>query len=205
MEETKIVFLADGRKVVLEDEDNILLSLVANDEVESTFQVSYPSAGYGGGSLLLSPSEHYLVFSYFSGESEEAFMLFKIDNKGLKFLYDSGYLYGEDANYCFVNKEKILIQTFRTGSWYEEDAEVDENGDKYYEFGIINIFNVETQELNTHNIRVYPSDDWEEEETDAGSFLFSEIINGNSFSVIMPWGKEIFHYPLQDIVAIRFK
>lgn len=205
MEETKIVFLADGRKVFLEDEDDILLSLIANDEVESTFQVSYPSAGYGGGSLLLSPSEQYLLFSYFSGESEEAFTFFKIDNKQLKFLYDSGYLYGEDANYCFVNNEKLLIQTFRTGFWYEEDAETDENGDKYYEFGVINIFNVETQDLNTHNIRVYPSAEWEEEKTDVGLFIFSEIINGSAFSVIMPWGRETFPYPLQDTVVIRFE
>lgn len=205
MEESKIVFLTDGRKVVLEDEDNIFLSLVTDNEVESTFQVPYPSAGYGGGSLLLSPSEQYLVFSYFSGESEEAFTLLRIDNKHLKFLFDSGYLYGEDANYCFVNNENILIQTLRTGSWYKEDAETDENGDKYYEFGAINIFNVETKELNMHNIRVYPSEEWEEEETDVGSFLFSEMINGNTFNVIMPWGKETFHYPLQNILAIRFK
>lgn len=205
MEETKTVFLTDGRKVVLEDEENIFLSLITNDEVEHIFEVSYPSSGYGGGSLLLSPSEEYLVFSYFSGESEEAFMLFKIAHKRLQLLYASGYLYGEDANYCFVNRETILIQTFRTGAWYEEDAEIDENGDKYYEFGVINIFNVETQELNTHNIRVYPSDEWEEEETDYGSFMFSEMINDNAFSVIMPWGKEIFHYPLQDIIIIRFK
>lgn len=37
------------------------------------------------------------------------------------------------------------------------------------------------------------------------SFLFFEMINGNLFSIIMPWGKETFRYPLQDIVVIRFQ
>ena len=129
MEETKTVFLADGRKVILDDDDDLILSLVSSNKTEDTCTVPYPSGGYGGGSLQLSPSEKYLVFSYFSGESEEAFSLFEIENGRLKFLYDSRYLYGEEANYSFVNDEKILVQTFRTDAWYKENAKTDENGD----------------------------------------------------------------------------
>ena len=73
MEETKIVFLSDNRKVVLEDDDDIILSFVSDDKAESRFEVPYPSGGYGGGWLKLSPSKNYVVFSYFSGESEEGF------------------------------------------------------------------------------------------------------------------------------------
>lgn len=111
-DEIKSVFLTDGRKIVLEEDDDLILSLTSNDKTEDTYKMPYPSGGYGGGSLQLSPSEKYLVFSYFSGESEEAFSLFEIENGRLKFLYDSGYLYGEDAHYSFVNDEKILVQTF---------------------------------------------------------------------------------------------
>lgn len=49
--------------------------------------------------------------------------MFEIVDNQFKFLYDSDYLYGEDANYDFADNEKILIQTFRTGSWYKENAE----------------------------------------------------------------------------------
>ena len=203
MEETKTVFLADGRKVVLDD-DGLILSLVSNNKTEDTCTVPYPSGGYGGGTLQLSPSEKYLVFSYFSGESEEAFSLFEIENGRLKLLYDSGYLYGEDAHYSFVNDEKILVQTFRTEYWYKENAKIDENKDMYYEFGELNLFNLETHELNRHTIHVYPSDDWEEEETDAGTFMFSEI-NGSQFSVIVPWGNVTFCEPLEDILVVRLK
>lgn len=204
MEETKTVFLADGRRIVLDDDDDLILSLVSNNKTEDTCMVPYLSGGYGGGSLQLSPSEKYLVFSYFSGESEEAFSLFEIENGRLNLLYDSGYLYGEDAHYSFVNDEKILVQTFRTEFWYKENAKTDENNDMYYEFGELNLFNLETHELIRHTIHVYPSDDWEEEETDVGPFMFSEI-NGCQFSVIVPWGKVTFCEPLENILVVRLK
>lgn len=204
MEETKTVFLTDGAKVVLDDDDELILSLVSNNKTEDTFKMPYPSGGYGGGSLHLSSSEKHLVFSYFSGESEEAFSLFEIGNRRLQFLYDSGYLYGEDAHYSFVNDEKILVQTFRTEFWYKENARTDENRDMYYEFGELNLFNLETHELSRHTIHVYPSEDWEEEGTDVGTFMFSEI-NGGQLSVIVPWGKVTFCEPLENTLVVRLK
>ena len=156
MEETKVVFLSDGKKVILEDDDEIILSLISNDTVENRFEISYASGGYGGGSLQLSPSKKYLIFSYFSGESEEAFALLKIENEQINLLYDSGYFYGEEADYSFVNDEKILIQTFRTGAWYKGNTKTDKKGDIYYEFGELNLFDIETIELSRHTIHVYP-------------------------------------------------
>ena len=150
------VFLSDGKKVILEDDDEIILSLISNDTVENRFEISYASGGYGGGSLQLSPSKKYLIFSYFSGESEEAFALLKIENEQINLLYDSGYFYGEEADYSFVNDEKSLIQTFRTGAWYKENAKTDKKGDIYYEFGELNLFDIETIELSRHTIHVYP-------------------------------------------------
>ena len=158
-----LVVLADGRKVVLEDDQDISLSLVINDDMQDTCQFPHLSGNYGGGSLLLSPSERYVVFSYFSGESEEGFALLEIEGKHLRLLYDSDYLYGEDANYSFINQEKGLVQTFRTGAWYEEEAQTDENGDSYYQFGELNLLDLETNQLDRHTIVVYPSEDWVEE------------------------------------------
>lgn len=198
-----LVTFADGSKIILQDENDISLSFVSNGKAKDTFQFPYPSGGYGGGSLLLSPSEKYVIFSYFSGESEEGFALFEIVDHQFKFLYDSGYLYGEDANYGFADNEKILIQTFRTGSWYKENGKTDENGDMYYEFGELNLLDLETFSLDRHTVFVYPSDDWEEEKTDVGTFLFTDMADG-MLRVEMPWGSEIFPYPLQETLMIRF-
>lgn len=198
-----LVTLADGSEIILQDEDDILLVFVPNNKIRNTFQFPHLSGNYGGGSLLLSPSEKYVIFSYFSGESEEGFILLEIVDGQLKVLYNSDYLYGEDANYCFTNSEKILVQTFRTGSWYKENAEIDENGDMYYAFGEINILNLETFRLDKHTIFIYPTDDWEEEKTDVGTFLFTDIADGK-LEVEMPWGKKFFQYPLQETLIIRF-
>ena len=200
-----LVVLADGRKVVLEDDQDISLSLVINDDMQDTCQFPHLSGNYGGGSLLLSPSERYVVFSYFSGESEEGFALLEIEGKHLRLLYDSDYLYGEDANYSFINQEKGLVQTFRTGGWYEEEAQTDENGDSYYQFGELNLLDLETNQLDRHTIVVYPSEDWVEEETDVGKFLFSHMEDGKSLCAEMPWGKEIFPYPLEETLVIRWE
>ena len=72
------MILNDGRRIVLEDEEEICLTLYSCAEAGQTFIVPYPSAGYGGGSLWLSFSEKYLLFAYYSGESEEAYCLFRI-------------------------------------------------------------------------------------------------------------------------------
>lgn len=197
------VILADGRRIVLYDEDDILLSLVSNNGVEDRFRFPHLSSNYGGGSLLLSPSQKYLIFSYFSGESEEGFALLEIANNQLKFLYDSDYLYGEDANYKFANNEKFLIQTFRTGAWYKDEAKIDKNGDMYYEFGQLNLLSLETYNLDRHTILIYPSDDWKEEKTDVGTFLFSDIAD-RMLTIEMPWGSEAFPYPLQKTLVVRF-
>ena len=197
------VTLADGSRIVLDDEDNVLLSLLSHNGVEDTLQFPHLSGNYGGGSLLLSPSQKYLIFSYFSGESEEGFALLEIANNRLKLLYDSDYLYGEDANYSFTNNETIIIQTFRTGAWYQDDASIDENGDMYYEFGELKLLNLETYDLDRHTILVYPFADWKEEETDAGTFLFSDITSG-MLRIEMPWGSESFPFPLQETLIVKF-
>lgn len=197
-----LVTLADGSRIILQDDD-ISLSLVSNGRAKDTFQFPHLSGNYGGGSLQLSPSEKYVIFSYFSGESEEGFTLLEILDSQFKFLYDSNYLYGEDANYGFADSEKILIQTFRTGSWYKENAETDENGDMYYAFGELNLLNLETFNLDRHTVLVYPTDDWKEEKTDVGAFLFSDM-EDKMLRIEMPWGIEIFQYPLQKTLVVRF-
>lgn len=197
-----LVTLADGSQIVLHDEEDISLSFVTNDSEKDSVQFPNILGNYGGGSLVLAPSEKYVIFSYFSGQSEEGFALLEIADHRLKLLYDSDYLYGEDANYGFADSEKILVQTFRTGSWYEDDAETDENGDMYYEFGELNLLDLETFQLDRHTVLVYPSDDWEEEKTDVGVFLFSDMADG-VLKAEMPWGTESFRYPLQETLVIR--
>ena len=63
------------------------------------------------------------------------------------------------------------------GPWYVEDAYQDEEGAPYFEYGEINILDVESQSLSRHKFHVYPSEAWEEE-IDGPSYA-SEITDGN--------------------------
>ena len=117
MEETSVT-LSDMREIFLDDD--IIISMKRDDEILHTFEVPFPSAGYGGGMLMLSPSERYLVFSYYSGQSEEAYILFEIQNSCLEFIYSSDYLYGEGVSYLFSEHEELLYQALpkSIGPWY---------------------------------------------------------------------------------------
>lgn len=204
MEGQKSVILNDKREVLLSDEGDIVISVVSNGETKYTFLVPYPLEGYGGGTLVLSLSEKYLLFSYYSGQSEEAFTLFRINGYELEPVYESGYLRGEGASYIFSNSEEFLFQALRTGWWYEEEAETDKNGNQFYEFGEINILDISEKVLNKHNIHIYPSIDWKEGVTDDGPFQLSKIENTNILNVMMPWGEENLTLPLEDIVILRY-
>lgn len=203
MEGQKRVVLNDKREILLNDENDIVLSVVSNGETKYTFPVPYPSEGYGGGTLLLSLSEQYLIFTYYSGQSEEAFILFRIDSDVLKPIYESGYFYGEGASYIFSNSEKFLFQALRTGWWYEEEAETDKNGDPFYVFGEINVLDIMKKTLTKHSIHIYPSDSWKEEVTDEGSFQLTKIVNTNILHVMMPWGEETLALPLKDSIVFK--
>ena len=59
--EEKSVTLSDGQEIILDDDNDIFLSIKSGNEIIHTLEVSYPSGGYGGGKLLLSPSKRYLL------------------------------------------------------------------------------------------------------------------------------------------------
>lgn len=132
IEDNKHIRLSDGREIILQDEDDIFLSLLSHGK--TTVSIPYPDAGYGGGGLLLSPSEQYLAFVYFSGESEEAFTIFRIGQDSLEIEYESEYGYGENGDYYFSEDEKIFMQVLGDGYAGEQEQE----GDPCYEFGMVN-------------------------------------------------------------------
>ena len=203
MKEGTHLTLKDGREILLQDDTDILLLICSKHEIIYSHPFTCPSGGYGGGTLLLSPSEQYLIFSFFSGQSEEGFSLVQIEDSRLVPLFESEYFYGEGASYLFSDDEGVLFQSLLGGfgPWYVEDAYQDEEGAPYFEYGEINILDVESQSLSRHKFHVYPSEAWEEE-IDGPSYA-SEITDGNILHVSMPWGEELLTLPLADITKFR--
>ena len=110
------------------------------------------------------------------------------------------------VNYCFSNDEKFLLQTLRTGWWYDEsEAETDKDGNHFYEFGSIRVLDIDKGTLDEHMIHVYPSSNWEEGITDNGPFELSKMVNDSTFTITMPWGEETFSFPLEKIILLKMK
>ncbi|RKI70662.1 hypothetical protein D7V91_03420 [bacterium 1xD42-67] len=203
MKEGTHLTLKDGREILLQDDEDILLSIRSSHETLCSYPFTCPSGGYGGGTLLLSPSEQYLIFSFFSGESEEGFSLFRIEDSRLVPLFESEYFCGEGASYLFSDDEGVLFQSLLGGfgPWYLEDAERDENGVSYFQYGEIDILDVGSKSFSRHDVRVYPSESWKAE-IDGPSDI-SKITGGNTLHIAMPWGEETLTLPLADTIVFR--
>lgn len=182
---TKMV-LNDGRDIELVEDTDICILING----EKGYTMPYPMEGYGGGILIVSPAEKYLVFSYFSGQSEEGFVLFDIADMCWNIVYEHMYSFGEGSNYFFINDEKILVEAKRTGWWCEEDSEADVEGNSYYEFGELNFLDIDDGHFVTNKILVYPNDSWQEGITDNGYIDDLEAMGGNRFRIKLPWGTE---------------
>lgn len=196
------IILNDGRRIVLEDKEEICLTLYSCADAGQTFLVPYPSAGYGGGNLWLSLSEKYLLFAYYSGESEEAYCLFRIEDGGLKLVYESGYRCGEGASYAFADNETFLVQALpaSVGPWYLEDACTDADGRRYFAYGELNILDIQKGTMERHLLRVVPSADWDEQFAEAEAFFVDEKTSKDMVTLAMPWGEEALSFPLKETV-----
>ena len=208
-EENKSVVLKDKREVHFDD-DKFTLTIVSDGKKLFNLSLNYPEYGYGGGSIYLSPSDSYLLFAHYSGQSEESFTLFRITDK-LEIVYES-YLSGEAADYWFSEDEKLLIQGLPSfcGPMEYDDieenwAEKDENGDIFYAFGQINVLDIEKKKFSEHKIRVYFSDLWRALSEEREPFLRPKMENANSVKISMPWGDEKLNFPLEDTISFGKK
>ena len=211
--EIKCIILKDKREIHLNDQnDDISISIISDGITQSSFPILYPEAGYSSGSLFLSPSQMYLIFAYYSGQSEEAFTLFKIIGNRLELVFESGYSEGEAASYGFSRDENLLIQGLPIScslyDWkdYVEQgfAEKDETENMFFEFGYINILDIAKKILSEHQIRVYPSENAENfPEENYNPFMCPTMISADAFKISMPWGAETLELPLKETIIFH--
>jgi len=205
MDEVKCVTLGDKREIHLHDgDDDFSISIVSDGKVLFDLPLPFPRRGYAGGSLCVSPVGTYLLFAYYSGQSEEAFMLFKIKQNALEMVFESPYRYGEAASYGFSDDEKLLVQglPFTCSEWerpwLEKDVKTDADGHLFFEFGKIKTLNMASMAMNEYMIRIYPAHDWHPEQVDYEPYMFPRMIAGDALKISMPWGDEILRLPLKD-------
>lgn len=206
IDEQHAVALQDGSEIRI-CEEPLSFSRFRDGKCESMLKLSFPSAGYAGGSIYLSPSEQYILHAFYSGQSEEAFSIYRI-GESLSPVFESGYRYGECASYCFSSEENRVVQALPylccewSAPWTEGDAEEDEQG-RFFQFGELNILHLDDQRLEEHNIIVRPSADWRPKDKEYEPFLSPRFIGQDMLSVAWPWGREEMTLPIEGDLVIR--
>jgi len=115
--------LPDGGRITTDESNGLgirVTRLSADSSVQAAVQLDFPPAGFGGGGWVLSPSGDLLVLHYYSGQSEETFVLLNLSNRGLAVIAHPEYQYGEYASYAFSPTEDSMIMALpRTcGEWW---------------------------------------------------------------------------------------
>ncbi|PHS03244.1 MAG: hypothetical protein COA78_18725 [Blastopirellula sp.] len=183
-------------------EADISYSLKKHGKTIFEIKRPYPDAGFGGGQLIASASGKYVIFSYFSGQSEEAFELFEVTDQ-LSLIYSSGYHSGETASFGFSEKEDQLLMALPENcidwwvAWEDEETEIDQDGNTYFDFGKLLLLEIETKSTTEHELRIYPTKNWTPVEEEYDPYLNPEFKN-NQLVISMPWGQETLSLPLKD-------
>lgn len=207
-EEIKLVKLNDGSQIQLRDEDEISIEKMIDGEIVSSVSLEFPSAGYAGGAIHVSPCGSYILFAFYSGQSEEAFTLLK-NGENIEILFESGYSFGEAASYCFSEDKSTLFQGLPCSCsewwmpWEDEVLEEDAEGNEFFEFGSINILNIKTGELKRSEIRIQPTKGWEPAESKYNPLLLQGIVAKNELRISWPWAEEILKLPLPNILIYK--
>jgi hypothetical protein len=205
-EEKTFVMLKDSREIRLNDSGDISLSIISNRKTMFNLTVQYPDCGYGGGFLYLSPSNTYLIFTFYSGQGDESFILYRI-TETLEEIYRL-CLCGEASSYGFSDDDKFLIQALPFACcewwWLWEDEygekEMDEQGRQYFDLGNVNVLDIENKDLSEHIIRIYPTDKWNPVREEYNPFWRPQLIENKKLEVSLPWGTETLDFPLKDII-----
>ena len=117
--------LSDGSQIGVEVRSSnagpgvVAVQLRRGEIVVDEVLLPYPSAGLGGGRIILSSSEQFALLSLFSGQSEEAYELFSVGHR-LTSLASLSYQLGEAASYCFSPDDSLLVMAlpFTCSEWW---------------------------------------------------------------------------------------
>jgi len=194
----------NGDRFSLEVGDSITIVRVCGDRREERLEFPYPRAGFGAGALTLSPSERLLLFSYFSGQSEEAYRLIAAEPQ-LQELGSCPYMLGEGASYAFSPDEKAMLMALPASCtpWEVDELEEDRSGNLFLEFGLLRIHRVVDDVVTHHLLRVYFEQAWEPNRDGYDPDLKPEIDNEGGVTITLPWGPMQLATPIPDIVELR--
>lgn len=154
---------------------------------------AYPAAGWGGGGWLLSPSGRLLVLGYYSGQSEEAFLLLDLSGGDLRLVAATEYRSGECGSYAFSPEEDTLVLILpRSSTWWEtwEDdwLEAAEDDTPVVPFASLIVCTTSTGHLTDVEVELAPNAEASVDPDIYDPDLHPRLSSGRVLTVRLPWG-----------------
>ena len=207
-EDIQPVTLSNGATLTAEAENESVISvrLLRDEHATGEAKIPYPSHGLAGGHFIVSPSQRFAVLSMFSGQSEEGYELFRIDDSVSR-IGSLPYQVGEVASFCFSADESILVMALPSRcsewwlTWEEGEAEPDGEGRHVFPFGQIQVHEIGTRSSSVHELRVSVPEDWQPTRQDYDPDLKPHF-TAHGLALSMPWGVVQLPLPLAPIITL---
>jgi len=199
--------LVAGLKLVSKTEFVVLIQLIRPNGNTETCEIPNSKYGIAGGSFVISPSERFAIFHYYSGQSEEAYALFRLAD-GFTHLASQDYLHGEVASFCFSADESIMIMALpRTYTdWWETleegDPEPDGEGRNLHEFGLVHFLEIATGQKMDHQIKISVPEELIPPQIEYDHDWKPKFLQNGGIGLSMPWGEVELPRELPGIVTI---
>lgn len=126
-------------KTIRLNEETFCVELVEDYDVIDSFQLEEPECGYGGNDVFESPAGNLFVMGFYSGESDNAFIIFSVTNNKLNVLINEDYSYGE-ATYMWSPDSRCFYRLVDSYGRY------DASNDGVYPVGRVDVYDVLTNE-----------------------------------------------------------
>ena len=103
----------------------------------STVRLPYPSAGYGGHELVVSPFGRYLALFLYSGQSEVGYELFELVPE-LMHVGSLPYVFGEGDHPVFSPDERWLVMAWESYlDWWSEHTTAERGRARQLDWGVL--------------------------------------------------------------------
>ncbi|MFO0634031.1 MAG: hypothetical protein U0168_14390 [Nannocystaceae bacterium] len=177
----------------------------ASGETRSAVRLPYPSAGYGGHELVVSPRGRYLAMFLFSGQCEVGYELFSLTPQ-LAHLGGLDYQYGEGDHPVFSPDESSLVMVWEDYfGWASEQAQRGARHGRVIDWGVITVHALPDGPIESRRLHASLPDGWMPEPSSWTSPTALHFVHARELRMRTPWGSEPslpFPLPVEPSVVV---
>lgn len=168
----------------------ITVSIVecGSGETRSAVRLPYPSAGYGGHELVVSPRGRYLALFLFSGQGEVGYELFTLGRE-LEHIGGLDYMFGEGDHPVFAPDERSLVMCWETYfHWVRDQVPTERN--RVITWGEITVHALPDGPIERRQLQARLPDGWRPEPWAWTAPTDLHFVHGRELKLKTPWGSE---------------